>query len=171
MIRFILPDLRRLESTIAETVVLFRFSERVPFRGVASLIDWRLHGHLSRMTIEGFFTGDLGEPMLMPLCRFLPQRFLLVVGLGEKEKFSNEVFDTGLDRAFELLDGLDTPNIVLALPGRVENACPGSDAIDWFIDRYDAAPHMRECHIVEPPGAQKTMVPAVERWRLRHLVP
>lgn len=170
MIRFILPDLRRIENTIAGALVLFRFSEKVPFRGITSLVDWRLHGHLSKTTINGFFTGAPEDPLLMPLGRFLPQPFLLLMGLGPRDRFSETVFEQSLLQTFDILRGLKVSDIVLALPGRVEETCQASDAIEWFIRIYDTAPDLGVVHIVEPAEAQKSMAPAVERWRLRSLV-
>jgi hypothetical protein len=171
MIRFVLPDLTRLEKCGADAVVLFRFSEKVPFRGIGSLIDWRLHGHLSRITIENFFTGATDTPLLMPPGRYLPQRFLLLMGLGEQGAFSRTVFEQSLGRSFEVLKNLKIENTAMALPGRVEKVCPSGDAIDWFINVVDHRDDIGETHIIEHAGAQKTMLAAVEKWRLRGLVP
>ncbi len=171
MIRFILPDLRRLENSHTAGLVLYRFEELVPFTGVSSLVDWRLHGHLSKITINGFFDGSLGKPLLMPLGRFLPQQFLLVLGLGPREAFAPSVFKERIEKTFDIARGLQMTDLTLALPGRVENACQCNDAIEWFIEVYEPASDMNEMMIIEPVQAQKAMVPAVERWRLRGLVP
>ncbi len=171
MLSFIVPDLRRLETANSDLIALYQFEELAPLRGITSLVDWRLHGHLSRVAIEGFFTGSPETPLLMPLGRLLPQQFLLLIGLGKREAFSDRIFKTSLERTFDITEDLHVDAVTMALPGRVEKETPSSDAIDWFIDVYSQKAIRREVTIVEPLGAQKAMLPAIERWRLRSLVP
>ena len=171
MIRFILPDLRRLENSPTDGLVFYRFQELVPFKGASSLVDWRLHGHLSRMVIDGFFDGSRGTPLLMPLGRFLPQQYLLILGLGPVDEFDQAVFEKSIEKTFQIAKGLMLSTLTLALPGRVEGACEGADAIEWLINVYSDEADMKEMVIVEPAAEQKAMLPAVERWRLRSLVP
>jgi hypothetical protein len=170
-IAFISPELHRLETSPTNVVALFVFRERRPLRGIAGLLDWRLYGHLSRVIIERFFEGDFLEQLLVPLGRHLPQRFLLVTGLGERERFDKQVFLDSVARTFDAVAELDQRDIALALPGRVEGVCSTGDAIEWFIEGYDGHGDPQEIAVIEPHGAQKTMIPAVERWRLRQLVP
>jgi hypothetical protein len=170
-VSFISPALRRLEASPTNVVALFLFRERRPLRGITGLVDWRLYGHLSRVVIEGFFEGDFLEQLLVPLGRHLPQHFLLVTGLGDRESFDKQVFLDSVAHTFDAVERLDERDIALALPGRVEGVCPTSDAIDWFIEGYDGHGEPQEIAVIEPHGAQKTMIPAVERWRLRQLVP
>ena len=171
MIRFVLPELRRIENSFSQMIVMYRFEELTPFRGIASLVDWRLHGHLSRMTIEGFFSGSNTQPLLMPLGRFFPQQFLLLLGLGKRETFNESIVAERLGETFEIARQLKLTDLILSLPGRVENVCSAGDAIDWFIDAYDKQTDMDDMCIIESTKAQKQMSPAVERWRLRGLVP
>ncbi len=170
-ISFIPPDLKRLERTEGNLIALYCFEEKRPFKGIASLIDWRLYSHLTRMIIEGFFRGSAGEQLLMPLGRHLPQESLLLVGLGERSRFGESSFADAVAITFETLRRMDKETLVLSLPGRQEGVCPPGDAIEWFIEGYDQWGENHEVILVEPSGAQKAMLPAVERWRLRQLVP
>jgi hypothetical protein len=151
--------------------VLYRFAEMKPLRGMASLVDWRLYGHLSKLVINGFLTGEAEESLLMPLGRLLPQQYLLVFGLGERAEFSKESFLKGAKRTFETIRKLGHRDVVLALPGRVEEACTASDSIAWFLSCYEEHGDAQNIQIIEPTGSQKAMLPLVERWRLRQLVP
>jgi virulence-associated protein VagC len=132
-------------------LALFRFKEMRPLAGISSLVDWRLHGHLSRLIIDGFFKGDAEESLLIPLGRRLPQEYLLVVGLGDRAGFTEKSFDSCLKKLFDTARGVNRSEIAVALPGRPEREC--------------------DTLLIEPVEAQKVIIPVVERWRLRQLVP
>jgi hypothetical protein len=170
-ITFITPELRRLENVSARVLVLYRFAELKPLRGMASLVDWRLYGHLSKLVINRFLTGDAEESLLMPLGRLLPQQYLLIFGLGERAAFTRESFEKDAKRTFETIHKLGHRDLVLALPGRVEDVCSASDAIAWFLACYEEFGDAQNIQIIEPTGSQKAMLPLVERWRLKQLVP
>ncbi len=166
-ISLITPELKRLDEHEADAIVLFRFAEAELLSGITSLLDWRLLGHLSRLIIDGFFQGERDETLLMPLGRRLPQDCLLVLGLGQRDRFDQQVFESQIDRMFSVLDGLRAETLVLALPGRPEGDCSTAQAIEWFLPCYDRRGGERTLTIVEPVGAQKVMLPYIERWRLK----
>jgi hypothetical protein len=170
-ISFISPTLRRLETSPTSVVALFRFKEMKPLADFVSLMDWRLYGHLSRMIIEGFFKGDGFEQLLMPLGRHLPQDYLLLTGLGRREGFDKQVFQESVALTLDTVERLGTRDIAVVLPGRVEGLCNSHNAIEWLIEAYAQEGEEQEVCVIEPHGAQKAMIPAVERWRLRQLVP
>lgn len=137
-ITLITPELRRIEDASADVVVLFRFGEMKPLAGVTSLIDWRLLGHLSKVIIEGFFLGEGGETLLMPLGPRLPQKHLLLFGIGERSGFDQETYQRAVSRMFDTTRDLGCRDIVMALPGRVENACDTVEATEWFLSCYES---------------------------------
>ena len=94
-----------------------------PLQGMASHVDWRLYGHLSKLVINGFLKGEAEESLLMPLGRLLPQQYLLVIGLGERAGFTKTSFFSSTKRTFETIHKLGHRDMVLTLPGRVEEAC------------------------------------------------
>ncbi len=170
-ISFITPELKRLEQISAKVLVLFHFAELEPLLGFASLVDWRLYGHLSRLMIIDFLKGEYKESMLMPLGRHLPQDYLLVLGLGARQYFCKEVFLETSEKMFNTVHHLDRRNIVLTLPGRGDGECDTTTAMEWFLSSYEEHADNQEIQIIESPGAQKAMMPVVERWRLKQLVP
>lgn len=170
-VSFIPPDLRRLGTLPASVLGLFRFNELEPFAGFASLVDWRLLGHLSRLVIERFFAGDPGEILLMPLSHRLPIEHLLLIGLGERSGFGRERFEAALARLFAATEALDRRGVALVLPGRPEGVADTARAIEWFLGLYERLGGDHPAVIIESPEAQKAMLPAVERWRLRQLLP
>ncbi len=170
-VSLIAPDLRRLEGRKERAVGLFRFSGLEPFEGFSGMIDWRLLGRLSRLAIEGFLTGDEDERLLFPLGGRLPQDLLVVIGLGPRAGFGRAQFRSALDRLFDALDGLRAAGVALALPGRIEEACDAPAAIAWFLDAHDARVNDRDVAVVDRPSTHKVMLPAIERWQLKRLVP
>ena len=164
--------MKRLDTAADGSIlVLFRFQEMKPFLGIASLVDWRLYGHLSRCIVDGFFSADVDEALLMPLGRRLKQDNLLILGLGSTKRFGRDAFIQSIERLFDVTTRLNSKEIVLALPGRVEGQCDTTSAINWFLDCLEKQENDLNIQIIEPLGAQKAMIPIVERWRLKQLVP
>ena len=136
-----------------------------------SLVDWRLYGHLSKRIIRNFLPGDQSESLLMPLGRLLPQQYLVVLGLGERAEFDKAVFFNSMQRTFKTIHKLDHRDLVLALPGRTEKACRSRESIEWFLSCYEEYGNAQNVQIIEPTSSQKAMLPVLERWRLKQLVP
>ena len=65
-LRFVAPDLRRLDEVGSEVVVCGIWKDERPFTGLACLLDWRLAGRLSRLAKQGFLVGDVGEVLVVP---------------------------------------------------------------------------------------------------------
>lgn len=170
-ISFITSDLKRLDNISADVIALFHFSERRPLRGITSLVDWRLHGHLSKLIIDGFLTGSTEETLLMPTGGRLNQRYLLVFGIGPRVEFGKRACTTVVERMFRVVEGVSQGNIVLSLPGRVEDALEAPEAMEWLLSCYEDVPQAPDLYIIEPTEIQKAIVPIAERWRLRQLVP
>lgn len=172
MVSFIQPTIRRLEAGPAELAVFFCFEELRPFRGIVSLLDWRLHGQLSRRMIDGFFTGKQHVPLLVLPGKRLPIPFVLLMGLGNRNEFNRTVSLNALMRVFDIQRNLKVKRLAVTLPGRVEELVSPETAMEWFIDSYE--PHLDavdEVLIIEPAAPQKAMTPVLDRWRLRRLIP
>lgn len=172
MVSFVSPTIRRLETSSSDLAVFFCFEEMRPFRGIVSLLDWRLHGRLSRMMIEGFFTGEKNVPLLVLPNRLLARQYVLLIGLGERLEFGEHLYKEALFKAFEIHKSLRTKKPLFALPGRVEDAAEPEKAMEWFLEVYDCyTEEVDDVFLIEPVQSQKIMTPALERWRLRCLIP
>ncbi|MFO8071666.1 MAG: M17 family peptidase N-terminal domain-containing protein [Polyangia bacterium] len=169
-IAFSNPVLKRLESRGEEAIGLFAFSEKRPLSGINGLLDWRLLGRISRLVIEGFLRFDEDEKLLFPLGGRMPQRYLVLIGLGPRAGFDRRRFGEAVRRLFKALDDLGCEDTALSLPGRVEDVCEPADAIEWFLESVENAGD-RNLAIIEPTGVQAAMAPVVERWRLKRSLP
>src|SRR5262249_17344054 len=65
-LRFVPPELARLDEIDCEVLACTVWSDVRPSHGLAGLCDWRLGGRLSDLERRGLVTGALGEVVLVP---------------------------------------------------------------------------------------------------------
>lgn len=119
-------DLEHLDALDADTLLLFFPEEDGPLQGLAGLVDWRLTGRLSRYLMRGWFTGAVGEKLLMPTHgRLVPIR-VLGVGVGPREKLDLDGVEAAAEIAGKALKEAKVRAVACALPG--EPTPPGSIA-------------------------------------------
>lgn len=114
-LKWIEPELRVLDDSPGDLLVLHAFADERPLTGLSGLVDWRLAGALSSWRIGGFSTGALGERVLYPTARRLSHPKLLFVGLGRRAEYRS---DRALAIAREVLEvarGLDVGTLTCGL--------------------------------------------------------
>jgi hypothetical protein len=168
-IRFVPPELRRLDDAGAELCCCAIWSDERPVRGFAGLIDWRLAGRLSTLLRAGFLTGDAGETLLVPGKPYLPFEKILVVGLGAMESFGEERFRDAILHIARALEGLRVRRAVVELPGRGTDRVDPKSAITWTLECVGDSPEHDAWWLVEPAASQKLIEEraADERRRTR----
>src|SRR5580692_11849338 len=105
-LRFLLPELRRMDEPTVELCACTLWSDERPLRGFAGLLDWRLGGRLSALLASGFVTGEAGEALLVPGKPHLPFEKVLVVGLGMRAEFDDASFREAMGRVARSLEHL-----------------------------------------------------------------
>lgn len=133
-LRFVAPDLRRLDEASAEVIVCGVWRDVRPLTGVAGLLDWRLGGRLSRLARTGFLGGDVGELVAYPCRPRLTFDKLLAAGLGPRASFDAETLRKVLVRVHEALRGLAVRKAILELPGRGDGVVDPELAADVLFD-------------------------------------
>jgi hypothetical protein len=136
-LRFVAPDLRRLDEVEAEVVACGVFRDVRPLSGLAGLVDWRLAGRLSRLARASFLVGEIGEALVLPARPRLPFDKVLVFGLGPRQTFGEAAFRTVLSRALDTLSGLQVKTTVIELPGRAADAVSAEHAAEVLLDLVD----------------------------------
>ncbi len=91
-LRFLPPELRRLDEASVELCACTIWSDERPLRGFAGLVDWRLGGRLSALAKSGFVTGEKGEAVLLQGKPHVPFEKVLVLGLGARSGFGDGAF-------------------------------------------------------------------------------
>jgi hypothetical protein len=158
-LRFLQPDIRRLDETSAEILACTVWSDQRPIHGLFGLLDWRMAGRLSALAKTEFVTGKLGEALMVPGRPLLPYEKLLVLGMGPKATFGEDVFRTVVQRLMRALEGLRVRRAVVELPGRADGlieperatelvmACAGDSAEHdawWLVEDVEAERRMKQ---------------------------
>ncbi len=167
-LRFVTPDLRRLDEAGAEVVVCGIWKDERPFTGLACLLDWRLAGRLSRLAKKGFLVGDVGEVLVIPARPRLPFDKLLACGLGRRATFDDATFRIVLTRILDALAGLSVKKAVIELPGRGNGGVDAEHAAEILLDVIGHEAHDERdalCFVEEPESQRRIEKYAQERHR------
>ncbi len=81
--------------------------------GAAGAVDRALDGALTKLLQKGEFRGRKGETLLLPTWGKLPARRVLLVGLGERERFSAETVREAMAAAVNAADRLSELSTVV----------------------------------------------------------
>lgn len=165
-LRFVAPDLRRLDEAGSEVVVCGVWRDGRPFTGLAGLIDWRLGGRLSKLARQSFLVGEVGEVLVVPSRPRLPFDKVMVAGLGPRASFGEETFRAVLARVLDALAGLSVKRAVMELPGRGDGVLDPERAADILLDVVgDDADREALCLVEEGEAQRRIEKHAAERHR------
>jgi hypothetical protein len=143
-----------------ELLALPFFADERPLRGAAGLVDWRLCGRLSRLLSAGRVSGARGEATLVPTGR-LPFAKLLLYGLGDSERFSDEISRAAMHALRDMVARLGVRRWALPLPGRSTGRITARRAVElWLHEPGDA-----DVWLVEAPAGQKEMSEALRKTK------
>jgi len=166
-LRFIAPHLRRLDCASTEVLVAATLTDERPAHGVAGLIDWRLSGRLSRLMLEGFATGKLGEVLLLPGKPHMPYDKLLLFGAGARADFGERIYRDVLRRILATLEGLRARSAVVELPGRHFGGITAEQAAAILLEMAPSHPDHDVWTLVEPTEAQRIIIQLLAQERRR----
>jgi hypothetical protein len=132
-LRFVTPELARLDEIDTEVLACSVWSDARPSHGLAGLCDWRLGGRISDLERRGLLTGALGEVVLLPGKPHLTFDKLLVFGAGPRASFGEEAFRVLVQRMLTALEGLEARVSVVELPGRHDGLIAAERAADILL--------------------------------------
>ncbi len=166
-VRFVAPDLRRLDELKSEALALAFFEDERPLRGALGLIDWRLCGQVSRLLLRGRARGGLRETVLVPTRPRLSFEKLFLIGAGRTADLDEGRFVEVVDWTLTTLDRARVRASVFGLPGRSLDRLPPHRAMELFLERATAHPEQDQVTLIVDPEVQRAMAPVVERERRR----
>lgn len=166
-IRFVLPDLQRLDELKSEAVAVPVFEDERPLRGAAGLFDWRLCGRISRLIVQGRVTGEADEKVLLPSRPRLPFDKLFLFGMGASSDFDHEVFSRAVETMLTTLTEARVRSSSCVLPGRALGLISGDAAMDRFLEVAGSHSEHDEITLIESADDQKVMLPLLEKARRR----
>ena len=163
-VRFVAPDLRRLDEASAEVVACGIYEDERPLRGLAGLLDWRLAGRLSRLAKESFLVGARDEALALPARPRLPFDKVIVVGLGPRKSFDEAGCKKALARILDAFAGLHVKKALVEIPGRGDDAITPEQAADALFE----ATASDALVVVDRPDAQKKIEARLQEKRQKH---
>lgn len=171
-LRFVTPELARLDEIDSEVLACSVWSDARPSHGLAGLCDFRLAGRVSALERRGLVTGDLGEVVLLPGKPRLTFDKLLVFGAGPRATFDEETFRAVVLEMLATMEGLSARASVVELPGRHEDLIPAERAADILLACAGRRPEHDVWTLVEDiDGKQRiTQHMIEERRRVRRVL-
>jgi hypothetical protein len=100
-----------------EALCLFIAEDERPLRGTAGYLDWRMCGEISRLLKASFFTGALGDRLLMPGGGHVRAAKVFAQGIGQAKSLSPEALGGILQDAGRMLTRARVSSVALEVPG------------------------------------------------------
>jgi len=166
-LRFVTPELRRLDEAGSEVLACGVFADERPVRGTAGLVDWRLAGQLARLLKSEFVRGVVGEVVMLPLRPKLPFDKALLFGLGARGSFTDGVFRDITAHMLRAMEGLCARTAVVELPGRHRAVIEAERATDILLELAGGRPEHDVWTLIEPVDDQKRITARMGEQRRR----
>lgn len=156
-LRFVAPDLRKLDLLVCEVLAVPVFQGERPPRGCAGLLDYRMAGKLSATIVQGHLTGTLGEKVLLRGRPKVPFDKLLLFGAGDPEKFNLQVFASLVDLLLLALSDLGMRRAVVELPGREHSSLSPEMRAEVLLSRAGTNPLFDTWTLIETAEAARAI--------------
>lgn len=168
-VRFVLPELERLDAIRSDALVIAFFSDEMPTKGAFGLVDWRLCGLISRMVVRKRINGSWGETVLLPAYPRLGMDKLILVGLGESGSFHSGLLTEATGHILLTLCRVAARTSAMVLPGRGIECVDPVQAVEALIQVAGQYPDLDEVVVVDSTPAQQAMKPVLDRERRKAL--
>lgn len=168
-LRFVTPELARLDEIDSEVLACTVWSDARPSHGLAGLCDFRLAGRVSDLERRGHVTGELGEVVMLPGKPRLTFDKILLFGAGPRAIFSEDTFKRIVHLMLTTMEGLSARVAVVELPGRHDNLIPADRAADILLAYAGGRPAHDVWTLVEGADGKQRIVQHMieERRRVR----
>lgn len=133
-IRFVLPELSKLDEIDSEVLAFGVFEDVRPARGAAGLADFRAAGRLSRLMSSGFLTGAIGERVLTPGKPRLSFEKLISFGAGKMEALDETAVERWITDVLDTLEGLAVRSATLEIPTRHTARVPPATSAQMLFE-------------------------------------
>jgi hypothetical protein len=171
-LRFVTPELARLDEIDSEVLACSVWSDARPSHGVAGLCDFRLGGRISELERRGLITGDLGEVVLLPGKPKLTFDKIILFGAGSRESFGESTFRDLVLKMLATMESLSARVSVVELPGRHDNLIAADRAADILLACAGRKPEHDAWTLVEDHEGKQRVVQHMieERRRVRRVL-
>ena len=156
-VHFLTTALPKWDQEEGQALLLTLFSDERPLRGAAGLADWRLCGRLSRLLKQGRLTGRRGETLMLPPGRRLPFPRVLVFGLGDSARFSEETYCQHVRWMRDVAGRAGVSTYALQPPGRATGLIAARRALALWLEEEAKDNKNTRVAVIDAPGALKEM--------------
>lgn len=164
-LRFVQPDLRRLDLLVSEVLAVpISLGDRPP-RGTAGLLDYRLAGRISAVLASGTLAGLVGEKVFLSGRPKLPFDKLLLYGIGDASLFNQQIYAGIVEDLLKTLEELNVRRAVVELPGRADDLISAQMAAEILLDAAGENPLFDTWTLVDSAAAQRSVTNLLRRDR------
>lgn len=156
-LRFVQPDLRRLDLLVSEVLAVPISEGDRPPRGCAGLLDYRLAGRISAVLMSGTFAGQVGEKVFLSGRPKLPFDKLLLYGVGDLSLFNQQIYAGITQDLLTTLEELNVRRAVVELPGRADDLISAQTAAEILLERAGENPLFDTWTLVDTAAAQRSV--------------
>ena len=123
------PAMVELDLSTGDLLALPVFNVDAPPHGLSGLVDWRLHGAISRLLADrgpgldealpseaGSFKAETGERLLLPAGGKVTFDWVLFYGLGPSKGYGMERYRTSVEGLVRAVTGLKARRVGMVLP-------------------------------------------------------
>lgn len=164
-LRFVQPDLRRLDLLVSEVLAVPISVDERPPRGCAGLLDYRLAGRISAVLKSGTLTGQIGEKVFLSGRPKLPFDKLLLFGVGQLAVFNQQIFAGIVTDLLKTLEELNVRRAVVELPGRQDDLIAAQTAAEILLECAGENPMFDTWTLVDTAAAQRSVTNLLRRDR------
>jgi len=159
------PELSSLDALETDLLVLPFFEDERPLRGASGLVDWRLCGALSKLLRPGHLSGRFGERSLVIHSIRSRLDHVLLLGLGQSDRFDGTVGKEASVRIVDAACSLKSRTTTLTLPGRSLDAVDAAEAMQHWLEASSSAPELGEITIMEDRAHHAPLAAVVDGLR------
>jgi hypothetical protein len=156
-VHFLTAALPKWDREQGQALLLTFFSDERPLRGAAGLADWRLCGRLSRLIKAGKVSGRRGETLLLPAGKRLQFPCIMMFGLGDSSRFTEDVYSQHVRWIRDVADRAKISKYAMQPPGRATGLIAARRALDLWLTEESKDDRGPQVAIIDAPGALKEM--------------
>lgn len=164
-LRFVQPDLRRLDLLVSEVLAVPISEGDRPPRGTAGLLDYRLAGRISTVLADGTLEGHVGEKVFLAGRPKLPFDKLLLYGVGDLSLFNEQIYAGIVQDLLTTLEELNVRRAVVELPGRYDELISAQTAAEILLECAGENPLFDTWTLVDSAAAQRSVTTLLRRDR------
>lgn len=140
---------RPFDKLKSQCAIVTAFTDLRPLHGNSAVLDWRLNGRLSKLMQIHKFNGQFKETLLMPAEGRVYANDIIVVGLGEKNKFDESQISDFIQYLLNVLDQRRIKDFMISLSDMIEDRFEWRNAVRLLVSKLHSFPNVESARLCE----------------------